>query len=493
MNPSRRVVIHVGQTKAGSTSLQNYLETQRDALLARGVLFPASGLSRKNPFDSTRTSGHLQLFLDLHGGDGAAFGRELAACPHHTLVLSAENLFSDQPDAVLEAAGRHFSQDEVEVWAVLRPQFDWLRSRYVENVLSGFSAGTETFARFVEIGMERGILDYGARLRHVAGLLGARRIRAVPFLSEDPSADGALVPRFLEAAGIPVTDPGAAAGQHSNIREKSPVLVEAKRRLNILCAGLPLSERLEMEHDLRRHHAGSPGVPDDPEFRPGIPLGDAALAVLQRSNRTLADAGIMATPLDSGQSGTDAVADPEAVAGLVRRGMELATGICARSEDRARLRGCLPRFSFGEYEAMAAALEGGAVSTHLLAPETALLAAMAERRLVRLYLAPSRATWRLSARLDGLMSPSPVVARLTSAIGKEVEPPPQIVVAGAGTGAAMLAPLLKLPSVRRAILLEGARDLVQDLPLSGLFLRNVGRCLFLAKTPEELPKAAVPT
>lgn len=51
MTVRRRVVIHVGQTKAGSTSLQNYLEAKHDMLLQRGWLFPHTMLGRHNPFD----------------------------------------------------------------------------------------------------------------------------------------------------------------------------------------------------------------------------------------------------------------------------------------------------------------------------------------------------------------------------------------------------------------------------------------------------------
>lgn len=70
-----------------------------DAMLAQGILFPRSIMKRNNPFDHSRTAGHLLL---LHGlkGDGImqAFRQELASHPHHTLILSIENMFSDQPD-----------------------------------------------------------------------------------------------------------------------------------------------------------------------------------------------------------------------------------------------------------------------------------------------------------------------------------------------------------------------------------------------------------
>ncbi len=478
MSPPRRVIFHIGQTKAGSTSIQNYLEAERDAMLAQGVLFPLSTMKRSNPFDHSRTAGHLLLLHGLKGDEiMQAFEQELASHPHHTLVLSVENMFSDQPDSVLEAMGRYFSADALEVWAVLRPQFDWLRSRHIENTLSGFSSRTDSFARFVQNAAQEGILDYPARLRHVAGLLGAGQIRAIPFTSDE----GPLVTRFLQAAGLPVTDPDAAASQHSNIREKSGPLVEGKRRLNAVCAGIPVPLRLEIEHAFRRLHARSFADSQEPEFCPEIPLTAAQIEDLHRANQSLADEGIMVQPLELGQAGRAGAADPMTVSQLLRQGLRAAALICDRHPERKALQGSLLRFDPEECDALAEALEAASASTHLQAPETALLAACFDRRLVRLHLTPDRGVWRQMARLDGLMSPSPLVALAADKIGETGDPLPDVVVIGEGVEAARVLPLLNQSRLRQLILLEGARTLLPDLPLGTHQRRDVGRCLFLTK------------
>src|SRR5699024_1534422 len=104
----RRLFLHIGETKAGSTSLQNWLEGRHDWLLERGQLFPRAGFGRGNASDPSRSAGHLHLLHLLRDGSLAEFEAELAAAPDADLILSSENLFLDQPDAALSSLGEYF-------------------------------------------------------------------------------------------------------------------------------------------------------------------------------------------------------------------------------------------------------------------------------------------------------------------------------------------------------------------------------------------------
>lgn len=480
MSDRRRLTLHIGQTKAGSTSIQNFLDARRESLLAQGVLFPDLSASRTNPFDLERTAGHLTLLIaladnNMRAEEVTALNTELAANPSARLVLCAESLFAARSDAEIARLGTYFRDWDIELLAVLRPQFDWLRSRYVENTLSGFFFSTEGFARFVQKMVAAGVIDYHSRLRHLAGLLGAKWIRAIPMNSDQ----GPLVPRFLRAAGLPVTDYAAAASQRSNIRETSQLLVEGRRRFNALCTGIPLALRLEIERAFLKLHKNSFEAAHGYEFRPEIPLSEAQISDLRRSNQALVDDGTMAECLELGAPGRAMASDLPGAREFLQKGLQAAAQICEQYPERKALHGSLLRFGPDECAALAEALEGASVSTHLNAPDTALLAASSDHRLVRLHLAPGRDFWRRTSRLDAVTSPSPLVTRSTDTIGETGNPSSEVLVIGEGATADIAAPLLNQPGLRQVILLERARDLLHDLPLPPYRLHATGRCLFL--------------
>lgn len=231
MTAARRLILHVGQTKAGSTAIQNYLDSQRATLRAAGILFPETFLLRRNPADPTRTPGHLGLIEALSGAtplDPFEAERAAADCP--VLVLSMENLFMDLPDSDLAALGAYWQGWEVELVAVLRSFPDWLASRYIEEVLTGYRRGGMVLDDFTAATLDQGAHDYAGRLDHLSALLNARRTLAINY--DAATAGDGLVPAFLRMTGLPLTDPGLARGIQANVREKSWFLVESARRQN---------------------------------------------------------------------------------------------------------------------------------------------------------------------------------------------------------------------------------------------------------------------
>ncbi len=198
-----------------------------NALRECGWLFPRLVMVRQNPFDSARTPGHLHLLKAISSSDTAAFEAEIGAREDAKVIISIENLFSDQPDQILRILGTYFQDWKVSLIAILRPQLDWLQSRYVENVLSGFNTSPDYFRTHVHRMLKSGALDYEGRLAHLQTILGAGKVTALAF--GEP-----LVQRFLEILEIPQTNPALAGEIHANRREKGAFLIEANRRLNIL-------------------------------------------------------------------------------------------------------------------------------------------------------------------------------------------------------------------------------------------------------------------
>ncbi|RVV97615.1 hypothetical protein EKE94_13880 [Mesobaculum littorinae] len=411
MYDRRKVIFHIGQTKAGSTSIQNYLDSQREALLEKGVLFPSSVFLRQNAYDNTRTPGHLKLVLDLRAKTMADLEQEIGEYPGHTVLLSVENIFSDQPDSTLRLIGEYFKDWDLTLLAVLRPQYDWLRSRYVENVMSGFSGRPMPFSKFVEDNFERGVLNYETRLQRLACLLRARESRAVVY----GATEGGIVPAFLKAANLPMTAEEDASSIKSNQREKQAFLIEAKRRLNMIVSILPKEDRLEFEHLLRETAKARVSAGDAPgsvgTFP--IPLSTAQRAEIWNGNRLLEKSGTLDAPLPLGDD-CEAQAVSADVASATRdlfwTGMELASEIARRAEKPGNLSDSPLSLTPADLSALGDIMARCPVSVHMDAPQTALLAAAEPGRLVRLVLPVGAKSYEKTAKFDALPLPSPLIA-----------------------------------------------------------------------------------
>ena len=102
------LILHIGQTKAGSTAIQNYLDSQRNALLSQDILVPDLSSSRSNPFDLERTSGHLKLIRSISRNRKQTDLQLSKLRMHKRVVLSAENIFLDRPNEEIAEISKFF-------------------------------------------------------------------------------------------------------------------------------------------------------------------------------------------------------------------------------------------------------------------------------------------------------------------------------------------------------------------------------------------------
>lgn len=282
------LVLHVGQTKSGSTAIQNYLDSEREALRERGIWVPKTGFTRANPFQPERTAGHLELVRLLARNDRDEIDAERDTIPHTVCVVSAENLFSDRPDEELQALREYFSSYDVQIVALMRHTANWLTSRYVEECLSGFSNDIRTFEEFCADCAAAGTLDYAARLDHLKGILSPHSTTVINY--DAVLARGDLVETFCDDCGFPVTNPDSAHTIRANEREKYLALVEGKRRLNYIARSLPIKVSLEFEALLRSkiQQVTRRATIDRTVFhRPRPPLSQEACSTIEASNRRL--------------------------------------------------------------------------------------------------------------------------------------------------------------------------------------------------------------
>ena len=123
--PVRRLILHPGSPKTGTSSLQNYLYRNRADLRARGILYPETGI----PASKDIAKGHHEIALRLPDGTSGAkpelddlleaLARELAAAPCDTLILSSEALFGVERLAALKA---RIAPETTTAYVALRSQ-----------------------------------------------------------------------------------------------------------------------------------------------------------------------------------------------------------------------------------------------------------------------------------------------------------------------------------------------------------------------------------
>ncbi|HOV04160.1 MAG TPA: hypothetical protein PLJ34_11115 [Hyphomicrobiales bacterium] len=220
---AKRLILHIGAAKTGSTSIQVALAANRAALLEKGVLYPASLGARTH---SLVTRLATPLWRDL-GRRGAgpiralraaaaerqnlvtALGAEIDAHRPETLVISYEGLFnrfSDRASVGRLATVCAALAETVTVVVFLRRQDEALVSEFVHGRRLG---ATREFVLLDEIARAPH-LDYTRQLRHWEDRFGIADVRAVPFVRAGfPNRD--VVDFFAGILGVdPVALPHAA-------------------------------------------------------------------------------------------------------------------------------------------------------------------------------------------------------------------------------------------------------------------------------------------
>lgn len=251
----RKVVFHVGMTKAGSTVLQNFMDARREELLEKGFLFPRSVFTRKDPYDPLRTSGHLELLRLLSKGSRTAFEREIrktvAGC--HTLVLSAETVMMKPRPPGLDRLRSLLRNADIHLVALVREQSGWLSSFYYEAVTKGWHRDTRSFDRFCSDVIEDDTLLYSRTLSDICTILGTRSLRVLHY--DRLLSQGNLITEFLNLIGCDIQPTDEDIARRDNRSQIWPDAVEAHRRLNTLIRAVPSSISLELSHILRNEAA----------------------------------------------------------------------------------------------------------------------------------------------------------------------------------------------------------------------------------------------
>jgi hypothetical protein len=289
----RRVVVHIGMGKTGTSSVQYLLAANRQVLAAHGVLYPRVpgrarhtrlGLAVKPDDELTRTPAWHRIGQPIPQRFRRRFRRkllaEIAAVEAHTVLFSDEALFGLNEDALLrlrelvtEIGGR------VRVVAYLRRQDDHLASLYQQEVKVGETRRMEEWVSLSGLAGH----DYHARLSAWRDVFAPDELVVRPF-ERSSFVDGSLYADFLDAAGIDIAVPELTPSETRN-QSLDAETIEFLRILNLQRveqgAEAWLINNLEVVERLRQHDGG-----------PTLTLPEATLDQVnerwQESNRSTA-------------------------------------------------------------------------------------------------------------------------------------------------------------------------------------------------------------
>ena len=205
----KRLILHIGMHKTGSSSIQHFLSRNRLALAAAGVLYPRS----VGP-DGRRQPKHNAIFSAIsheidHGAPHPVLGpssevidamaRRIAVSRAKTAILSAEG-FSGENPAFARALSPLRERFNVTVVAFLREPGAWLESFYRQMVMSREVREARGLGEFLAAPSTEAHLDYMRIIGWWADAFGPEALRIVAF-----HEGGATSPArsFLTAADLP--------------------------------------------------------------------------------------------------------------------------------------------------------------------------------------------------------------------------------------------------------------------------------------------------
>ncbi len=274
----RRVVLHVGTPKSGTTFLQWQLHLNRELLRASGYLYPGDLPShflhtmdlRKRGFDGRRYEGAEgawdRLRAEVDAFDGPA--------------LVSHEMLGGIKRPMIERAQASFPDRELRVVVTCRDLGRQLPALWQERVKNG---ATFSFTEFLDRaeqqwreGPGRGIPWAGQNIAAIArrwgGVVGPENVVLVT-VPPSGSPPGELWPRFAEAAGLDVEIELEKRGSNESMGTAE---VELLRRINArLPEDLPFSDHPEhiKWHFAQQRLAGKSAVGPvsvPPERRPAF-------------------------------------------------------------------------------------------------------------------------------------------------------------------------------------------------------------------------------
>lgn len=232
----RKLFLHVGVHRTGTTSTQRFMRENFDTLLRKGLLYPF-GVKRHDRLILRILDGSLKvedLALDLEKRAGSH--------PHpvHSVVLSDEDISLIRDFNLFAPLKERF---EVKVVVSMRRQDLWLESWYLQNIKWQWNPALAhlSFDEFFERRAEFFWIDYAERFAHFETVFGPGSVVAGVF--ERGDMPEGPIQSFLHMLGIQdLTGFGPFVHRNSSL---TPLMSEFMR--NLPMDEMPIPERTLVE------------------------------------------------------------------------------------------------------------------------------------------------------------------------------------------------------------------------------------------------------
>jgi capsular polysaccharide export protein len=221
---TKRLILHVGQSKTGTSTIQDFLAHNRRQLAREArILYPQAGRQG--------AAHHRIAALFLPAGNAAWIRREdgtslqagleeeVAGVSADTVVISSEALFNARS---IEDVQAFFAGYAVEILVILRRQDRWLDSLYQHQL----KVGETDLEPQAWLAARVSTLDYAARVGRWADVFGDASLRIGVF--EPANLAAGLMAFFFRTAGLPVP-PGLAEPPARNERLSRDALAYLRR------------------------------------------------------------------------------------------------------------------------------------------------------------------------------------------------------------------------------------------------------------------------
>jgi hypothetical protein len=206
----KRILLHAGLPKTGTTSIQDFLADEAAALAEARILYPRVRADLREAgrargigigWHSALTRLVSQQPGALAPGEWEAWQDEFARFARDpgldTLLLSQEGMLINRKPEGVSALLDALPEGKREVVLVLRPALGWLTSLYEQLVRGGEAGPPETFKR-AQAYLEKGFIGI---IRTIRRQLPGADIRLLSF--EDLSAGEGLLANFSREIGLP--------------------------------------------------------------------------------------------------------------------------------------------------------------------------------------------------------------------------------------------------------------------------------------------------
>ncbi|QOR37436.1 hypothetical protein HNO52_02090 [Billgrantia diversa] len=264
------VVLHIGAPKSGSSAIQRFCQTNREALAEWGYYYPEHSLDRNGV-----SGGHTQLAGALLNGKQAQAEQRLSEWLQHAresglcLLLSAEALYGKV--AEMHAITREL---DVRVIGFLRHPVDYLLGNHNQGIKRHM--GTQRLNEQLPTLLSQPTQHLvGLPLLKWADAFGDEYCAFLPYRSPRQGGES-IEQRFLQVLGIPEAEAVRLVGDVA-ITNRSYVksALELKRLLNTVLPELPDSLAHRVDWSLQ-------GYSDRAEGEQGYTMADLSQEVRER-------------------------------------------------------------------------------------------------------------------------------------------------------------------------------------------------------------------